>query len=81
MTDDLQKLLDQYGDLIKQHLLELANQNNGQLDLHVSDLGLVFVSTALGFAANMGSSRDNLQRVSNECLGILAEKEKPKIIC
>ncbi len=79
--DDLQKLLEQFSDLVKEHLVTLADEN-GNLDIKTDDLGLVFVSTAMGLAARWGASRENLHQVSKECIGLLKEDEdkKSKII-
>lgn len=79
--DDLQRLLNEFGDLVKKDLLELANNHDGTLNIRIEELGMIFVSNALAYAVNMGTSKEELNKVVNKCMNILDEEQKPKIIC
>ena len=78
--DALQNLLEQFNTLVGEHLVTLAGET-GTLEIKQSDLGLVFVSTAMGLAARLGASKDHLQHVTSECLSMIEDDEpKSKII-
>ena len=79
--DDLEKLLNEYNEMVKKDLYALAAEQNGDLNIHLRDLGLIFVSNAIAFAVNQGASKEHLKAVSDQCLDIIEEEQRPKIIC